>query len=83
MSRIVDDSVFGSEPNPGQFTEKYPYDEWLDEKPRILVRGVDFGAHLTVEGLRNTFKRGIEKKGYRMRFKVISNDEVAVQALWR
>lgn len=83
MSRITDESIFESEPNPGHFTEKYPYDEWLDEKPRILVRGVDFGEDLSVGSLRNTFKRAIERRGYRLRIRVINNDEVAIQALWR
>lgn len=82
MSRIVDDSVF-KDTRDSLFKEKYPYDEWLDEKPRILTRGEDFDQDATVMGIANSIRHGIKKRGYRARIRVINNDEIAVQALWR
>jgi len=76
MAEIVDNSVWSD--GTGRTTLRYPWDEWLDGKTRILTRGEDFDS--SVAAVRNS----IYIKGYRrnvkVRIRIIDENTVQIQA---
>jgi len=79
MARIVSEDIFDKEPT--QRVEKYPYDEWTDGKPRVFVRGVDFDAEVKPEHFGIVVRRGFARRGFRARVSVLSDREIAIQAI--
>ena len=78
MSRIVNEDIFNKIPHGN--VEKYPYDEWMDGKPRVCVRGEDFDDDVVPRNFLTAVRKGLRKRGYGMRGSVLSDDEAALQA---
>jgi hypothetical protein len=60
---------------------RYPWDEWLDGKPRVLTQGEDFTVSLVA--MQRHFARTAKERGLQGHTRIISATEIAVQAVAR
>jgi hypothetical protein len=75
MARIIDEF-------PAEWRRRrYPWQEWLDGKPRILARGEDFTVSLVA--MQRHFVRTAKERGLQGHTRIISPTEIAVQAVAR
>ena len=81
MARIVNDDVFLTAPEKRGSAEKYPYDEWLDGKTRVFVRGEDFDKDIQVLSFIVAVKKGMRKRGFEIYARTLNDDEVALKVL--
>jgi len=73
MARIIEESP------PEWRARRYPWQEWLDGKPRVLTRGEDFTVSLVA--MQRHFVRMARERGLQGYTRVISPTEIAVQAV--
>ena len=75
MARIIDEF-------PAEWRRRrYPWQEWLDGKPRILTLGEDFTVSLVA--MQRHFVRTAKERGLQGHTRIISPTEIAVQAVAR
>jgi hypothetical protein len=60
---------------------RYPWDEWLDGKPRVLTQGEDFTVGLVA--MQRHFARTAKERDLQGHTRIISATEIAVQAVAR
>jgi hypothetical protein len=58
---------------------RYPWQEWLDGKARVLTQGEDFTISLVA--MQRHFTRTAKEQGLRGQTRIISPTEIAVQAV--
>ena len=75
MARIIDEF-------PAEWRRRrYPWQEWLDGKPRILTLGEDFTVSLVA--MQRHFVRTAKQRALQGNTRIISPTEIAVQAIAR
>ena len=73
MARIIEEFP------PEWRARRYPWQEWLDGKPRVLTQGEDFTVSLVA--MQRHFVRMARERGLQGYTRVISPTEIAVQAV--
>jgi hypothetical protein len=75
MARIIEEF-------PAEWRRRrYPWQDWLDGKPRVLTQGEDFTVSLVA--MQRHFVRTAKERGLQGHTRIISPTEIAVQAVTR
>src|SRR4249920_2363245 len=75
MARIIEEF-------PAEWRRRrYPWQDWLDGKPRVLTQGEDFTVSLVA--MQRHFARTAKERGLQGYTRIISPTEIAVQAVAR
>jgi hypothetical protein len=75
MARIIEEF-------PAEWRRRrYPWQDWLDGKPRVLTQGEDFTVSLVA--MQRHFVRTAKERGLQGHTRIISPTEIAVQAVAR
>lgn len=80
MSRIVSDDVFTNYLHR-KGKPKYPYDEWMDGKTRVMVRGEDFDWTIRTASFVDTVRRGLRRRGFEIHAEILNINEIALKVL--
>ena len=70
-------------PGSGRFSgkEKYPYDDWADGNPHILVCGRDFSRDLDPKAFGTAVRYAFKRRGLKLKFKSLDWRRVRVMAV--